>query len=131
MIDGATSKWSLQTYHEASDHRNLHDLKLIWPFLKNVDRLPICDACLSQSLRKPYTKMGNKTRNKNNDGSEGGMKYQFIPFKNQLPFSKTEKVVDINDSLSHPTASDAPELDNRSTENQGGILIRPERTDGR
>ena len=125
MVDGATSQWSVQTYHEASDHRNLHDLKLIWPHLENVRDLPICDACLSQSLRKPYSKMGHKKKKKDEDERKS-VKYDFIPFKNQLPFSKTDEIVDISDSLTHPTADDPPIEENQSKENLGNPSDRKE-----
>ena len=113
MVDGAICQWSVQTYHEASDHRNLHDLKLIWPHLENVESLPICDACLSQTPRKPYSKKGYNKKAKISSGSEEPVKVTFIPHDNQLPFSKTEEKVDIGDSLLHPLASDPPMDENQ------------------
>ena len=90
MVDDATAQWSAQTYHEACDHRNLNDLKLLWPHLHNIDSLPICDACMSQSVRQKYSKKGHR-KNINNEESKRII-YHFIPGKKtQLPFNKSDE----------------------------------------
>ena len=56
LQDSTFGEWSASVLHEAHMHAPLKVLQKLYPHLKNVEKLPPCDACLSQSLRQPYTK---------------------------------------------------------------------------
>ena len=88
MLDDAYGEWSAQTLHEAHFHAPLAVLKSIYPHLQNVEKLPICDACMSQAPRKKYKKKYKV------------QKMQFIP--------PTTSKVDDTATLSDPTADDPP-----------------------
>ena len=87
MLDESFSEWSAQALHEAHCHAPLNVLKLIYPHLRNVEKLPMCDACMSQAPRKRYTK-----------------KYRMIKF---IPPTTTKT----DDTLNDPTANDPPSSD--------------------
>ena len=56
MQDSALGEWSAGALHEAHYHASLPVLKKLYPHLEKVDKLPPCDACMSQSLRLSYSK---------------------------------------------------------------------------
>ena len=91
ILNEAFGEWSVQTLHEAHFHAPLNVLKSIYPHLQNVEKLPFCDACMSQAPRKKYKKK---------------YKVQTIKF---IP-PKPDKV-DNSATLSDPTADDPPVAD--------------------
>ena len=61
LQDSAFAEWSASVLHESNCHAPLKILQILYPHLKNVEKLPPCDACMSQSLRQSYSKKYKST----------------------------------------------------------------------
>ena len=56
FMDSVLAEESIMAAHEAHAHAPLSVLKLLYPHYTNVTTLPVCDGCLSQSVRNSYAK---------------------------------------------------------------------------
>ena len=105
FMDSVFAKESAATAHESHAHASLPTLKLLYPHFANIDSLPVCDGCLSQSARKSYAK---KYKADYLIHKKDRTTYKLVPAPDSVTTPSQSQIAEPFNALSNPLTDDPP-----------------------